>query len=121
MSSLQKLARSFRRLPIHPQWLLGQKKLPEGIEKISGLVLDIGAADRWIEKQLPKGAEYIALDYPATGHNLYGAKPTVFADASRLPFNDKQFDAVICLEVIEHVPEPFQVFNEISRVLKSGG
>jgi SAM-dependent methyltransferase len=121
MSSLQKLAKSFKRLPIHPQWLLGQRTRPEGIESVSGLVLDIGAADRWIEKELPKAVEYIALDYPATGHGLYGATPTVFADASQLPFRGAQFDAVICLEVIEHVPAPFQVFSEISRVLKTGG
>jgi len=121
MPSLQELAKSFRRLPVHPQWLLGQKKLPLGIEDISGLVLDIGSADRWIETKLPKSTEYIGLDYPATGGHLYNARPTVFADAAQLPFANAQFDAVICLEVIEHVPDPVQVFSEISRVLKPKG
>tara|TARA_R110001606_G_scaffold222699_1_gene370660 strand:+ start:1847 stop:2605 length:759 start_codon:yes stop_codon:yes gene_type:complete len=121
MPSLQELAKSFKRLPVHPQWLLGQRKLPLGIEAISGLVLDIGSADRWIERKLQKSAEYIALDYPATGSELYNAKPTVFADAAQLPFASERFDAIICLEVIEHVPDPFQVFSEISRVLKTEG
>ena len=121
MASIRKVAQSFKRLPFHPQWLLGQKKIPKGIETINGLVLDIGAADRWIEKYLPKNTSYIALDYPATGQELYAAKPSVFADAANLPFGDNLFDAIICLEVIEHVPDPHKVIIEIARVLKKGG
>lgn len=88
---------------------------------VSGRVLDIGAADRWIESSLPDTLDYIALDYPATGKDMYGAKPDVFADAGALPFSDACFDGVICLEVLEHVPDPAMVMAEISRVLKSGG
>ena len=121
MLLIKKIAQLFKRLPIHPQWLLGQKRVPDGIESINGLVLDIGAADRWIEKHLSNSTHYIALDYPATGHELYGAKPSVFADAANLPFASNIFNGVICLEVIEHVPDPDQVMAEISRVLKSEG
>jgi SAM-dependent methyltransferase len=101
--------------------VIGERKLPNGLEKIQGILLDIGAADRWIEKNLPATVHYIALDYPATGQDMYGAKPSIFADAAHLPFADEQFDAIVCLEVIEHVPNPQQVLNEISRTLKKGG
>ena len=43
------------------------------------------------------------------------------ADATRLPFGDDRFDAVICSEVLEHVRDPRDVIGEIRRVLKPGG
>lgn len=42
-------------------------------------------------------------------------------DISRLPFANASLDLVIASEVIEHMPEPEQVFSEISRVLRPGG
>jgi SAM-dependent methyltransferase len=41
--------------------------------------------------------------------------------AGKLPFADKTFEAVICTEVIEHVPIAEEVLSEIHRVLKPGG
>jgi 2-polyprenyl-3-methyl-5-hydroxy-6-metoxy-1,4-benzoquinol methylase len=43
------------------------------------------------------------------------------AEASHLPFAMGSFDAVVMLEVIEHVGEESPVFDEIRRVLKPGG
>ena len=120
-SQLRALASFVARTPLHPQWLLGPRIVPNGIEKISGRFLDIGAADRWLEPLLPPCTEYLALDYPATGRDLYGSRPDVFADAARLPFDDGCFDGVACLEVLEHVPDPVAVMREISRVLRRGG
>jgi FKBP-type peptidyl-prolyl cis-trans isomerase 2 len=39
----------------------------------------------------------------------------------RLPFHDKDFDAVICSLSIEYLTRPFEIFEEINRVLKPGG
>lgn len=39
----------------------------------------------------------------------------------RLPFNDKAFDAVICSVSVEYLIHPFEVFEEITRVLKPEG
>jgi ubiquinone/menaquinone biosynthesis C-methylase UbiE len=38
-----------------------------------------------------------------------------------LPFNDKAFDAVICSVSVEYLIHPFEVFEEITRVLRPGG
>ena len=39
----------------------------------------------------------------------------------QLPFDDKDFDAVICSVSIEYLIHPFEIFEEINRVLKPGG
>ena len=42
-------------------------------------------------------------------------------DATEIPVEDGSFDAVLCTEVLEHVPEPIKVLREIERVLRVGG
>ncbi|WP_219339831.1 class I SAM-dependent methyltransferase [Luteimonas salinisoli] len=112
-----------RRTPFHPQWLLGDfKKTANWVQRDArGLVLDIGCADRWMERHLSRECEYVGVDYPATGGRLYGARPDVFADAASLPFPDASFDTVLLLEVLEHLRDPSGALAEIARVLKPRG
>lgn len=121
MGVIRDCARLLRRTPIHPQWLLGRRQIPEGLINATGVILDVGAADRWIAAHLPETASYVALDYPATGNEFYNARPDIFADACHLPVADACVDGVVCLEVIEHVPDPALAVKEIARVLKPGG
>lgn len=43
------------------------------------------------------------------------------ADAKALPFDDQSIDAVYSVSVLEHIPEPHAVIQEIARVLKPTG
>lgn len=42
-------------------------------------------------------------------------------DAGRLPFPDSSFDAVTCIDAINHMPDRPRLFEEWRRVLKPGG
>jgi len=44
--------------------------------------------------------QHWALDHPATGKDMYSAKPDVFADGAQLLFTDQIFTAVFCLEML---------------------
>ncbi len=48
-------------------------------------------------------------------------QPDFLCDAARVPVRDAQYDAVICAELLEHVPHPTDVLREAWRLLKAGG
>jgi len=41
--------------------------------------------------------------------------------SAKMKFSDNQFDSVVCLEVFEHLQNPYFALLEIQRVLKPGG
>lgn len=43
------------------------------------------------------------------------------AAAERLPFEDNAFDGIYSINLLEHVPEPGRVFQELARVVRAGG
>ncbi len=45
----------------------------------------------------------------------------VQGDAVGLPFRDRYFDAVVCSETLEHVPDDAAAVSEIARILRAGG
>lgn len=121
MRRIRAIAKFLKRTPCHPQWLLQARGLRSDVASLAGTVLDVGCADRWVESRCAAGAQYIGLDLPVTGKGLYAAVPDIFADAARLPLIDASVDAVVCLEVLEHVRLPAAALAEFARVLKPGG
>ena len=64
--------------------------------------------------------EITCVDWGATTHGLTFVD--FECDLSRpLPFSAGEFDTVILSDVLEHVPEPAQLWSEISRILRTGG
>lgn len=45
----------------------------------------------------------------------------VVCKTNKLPFEDETFDLIIANHVIEHVPNWFESFKELARVVKTGG
>jgi 2-polyprenyl-3-methyl-5-hydroxy-6-metoxy-1,4-benzoquinol methylase len=48
-------------------------------------------------------------------------KPDVVDDITKSSFPDANFDAVVIMEVLEHVVDPIRAASEIHRLLKPGG
>lgn len=51
----------------------------------------------------------------------FGPRTNLVMDGGSIPFEDATFDAVIAQAVLEYVPDPFRVADEIHRVLRPGG
>ena len=48
-------------------------------------------------------------------------KLDIISDIINIPVSDNNFDNIMCIEVIEHVPNPLEAIKEIHRILKKGG
>ena len=91
-------------------------------------ILDVGAGPcRY--RSLFGHCEYKAQDfaqYQGPPEGLPGEKWSYgkldyVCDATAIPVEDSSFDAVLCTEVLEHVPEPIRVLKEIGRIVRLGG
>lgn len=45
----------------------------------------------------------------------------IVCDMTDIPEPDASFDAVMCIEVLEHVPDPIRALRELARLLRPGG
>ena len=85
-------------------------------------VLDLGCGKGRFAAHLSRlGAEVVGLDLSMGMLAEAVGIDRVRASARRLPFVDGTFDAVVAIEVIEHVESVEPVLDEARRVLKPGG
>ena len=59
------------------------------------------------------------LKYTTT--DLLSPIADVKADICNLPFQDNEFDVILCNHVLEHIPDDTKAMQELYRVLKVGG
>jgi SAM-dependent methyltransferase len=88
-------------------------------DQIQGETLDVGCGHKPYEHLFHAG-RYIGLEID-TPHNRISKRADFFYDGGRFPFSDRQFDSVICNEVLEHVFNPDDFLAEIHRVLRYEG
>jgi SAM-dependent methyltransferase len=87
-------------------------------------VLDVGGGPGYFRDAFEAaGADYLALDADVGELSGLGsiARRTVIGDGMRLPFRDDAVDVCYSSNVLEHVPEPWRMADEILRVTRPGG
>ena len=84
-------------------------------------VLDVGAGTCKY-RPLFTHCEYRAQDFAAYqgSDHVYGELDYI-SDINDIPVEDAAFDAIVCTEVLEHVPRPDLALLEFARILKPGG
>jgi ubiquinone/menaquinone biosynthesis C-methylase UbiE len=100
------------------------KKIPAGLT-----ILDAGAGESQFKKYCSH-LKYIAQDFGQYhGEGQVGlqtgtwdnSKLDIVSDILAIPLADHSVDAIMCTEVLEHIPDPVRAITEFSRLVKSGG
>ena len=112
------------------EWIARHADLSAGAD-----VLDIGCGPGWLWAEgrdvFPGALSLILADFSpgmvadavkaAEAAGRYAGVEGVVADASKLPFADASFDAVLACHMLYHVPDARIALGELKRVLRPGG
>jgi SAM-dependent methyltransferase len=105
-------------------WVAGiAQQLPAGTR-----LLDVGAGPARY-RSLFTHCQYMTQDFNQYMGTTTGVlkedwsytQTDFISDAASIPIAARSYDAVLCTEVLEHVPNPVQVLSEIGRILCPGG
>lgn len=77
---------------------------------LKGSVLDVGCWNKDLKKYLDNDVEYVGVDV--------AGKPDVFVDLEKqkIPFPNNAFDCVVCTDVLEHLDNIHETFDELIRL-----
>ena len=84
------------------------------------VLLDAGAGDCHWKINFPN-AKYISMDLGVGDSGCDYSHLDIRGDLREIPLENDSVDVIISIQVLEHLPEPWNVLAEFNRVLKSGG
>lgn len=91
--------------------------IPLILKNVKGNFIDIGCGDlhykRYIEDKVDN---YDSIDIKRKSNDVKFEGNI----QNMIMIKDNTYDSAICLEVLEHVPDPFLALKEINRILKKG-
>jgi SAM-dependent methyltransferase len=102
------------RLTILGLVVYASKQLKNGMS-----LLDVGAGDCQY-KGIFTHVSYQSTDFEETDYHQF-KEIDYICSADNIPVSEKSYDAILCTEVLEHVPDPKSVLVEFNRVLKNNG
>jgi SAM-dependent methyltransferase len=97
------------------------------LSRVLEIAAGTGVVTRHLASVLPKDVSIVATDLNRSMLDMAAgigtSRPVEWreADAMQLPFDDREFDAVVCQFGIMFVPDKPEAFSEARRVLKPGG
>lgn len=89
------------------------------LRKLKGKTLDVGCSTS-IYADLING-EYVGMDLTAIELRRKEGRTFSLATGENIPFKDRSFDNIICIETLQYVKDPERVLSELSRLTKKGG
>ena len=104
--------------PWHHQWLAGTPlyaALRPALAELRGDVLDVGCGAKPYRDWVPGARRYVGIDVfdgPSVDGLIVPGRPW--------PVGDAEFDAVLCTQVLEHVPDLEHTVGELARVMRPG-
>ena len=100
------------------------RQLGDHLEVAGSLALDVGTGAGYMTRAMRgAGATCFGIEYDLGELTWRGEPPTGIAIGSALemPFRTGSFDVVFSSNVLEHVPDPWTMADEMVRVTRSGG
>jgi len=118
-SMMQSLKTARERAQASPILLMQYRLVTTLIKKyVHGKVIDLGCGDMPFRGDvISLASTYDSLDVSAKHEDI-----TYVEDIQNMSsLEDSTYDSALCLEVIEHVPRPWDALREINRILKGNG
>lgn len=103
---------------------------PTHLEKVDRLmplepgerVLEVGCGRGHLTSRLAaRGVDIVGIDANPNAAELAGSDRVRHMMAESLEFEDDEFDAIVAVHAIEHIPRLRDAISEMGRVLKPGG
>lgn len=88
------------------------------------VVLDIGCGTGEFGRYAPSGVEVHGVDIDAGAVELalrHEKAQWWNLEEGRLPYPDEHFDGILAKDVLEHLPNPAEIVQEMFRILRPGG
>ncbi|HZT42893.1 MAG TPA: methyltransferase domain-containing protein [Chthonomonadaceae bacterium] len=115
-------------------WFVGRHRLMEALLRATYgapgarttplTILDIGCGTGAMSQRLKAWGQVVSADFSPLALQFSrrrGLDHLVGADAMHLPFASERFDAIVTMDVLEHLPDDRAALCEFYRVLKPGG